>query len=481
MQMRKFRIISLAALTVCLAVQMPAVFAEENAIVSLKQTSRAFATIAKEVSPAVVNIHSDQMASGDLAEVTDQDIELEDIPPQLLEMFKQFNPNAQRQPVMRQGSGFIISQDGYIVTNNHLVQNANRITVKLLNNEEYPAKVIGTDPQTDIAVIKISAKNLPIVQLGDSDKTDVGEWVVALGNPFGLSHSLSAGILSAKGRSSVGLADYENFLQTDAAINPGNSGGPLLDLDGKVVGINTAIFSRSGGYMGIGFAIPINMANNIIDQLIKKGNVVRGYLGVKIQPMTADLATSFGLKTNKGILVAQVEPGAPADKAGIKQGDIIVSLDGKPVLNIGDFRNNIATGAPESPHTLEIIRNNNTLKVQAVIGNLNQSITSNKLEKEDPQIFGKIGLSVQTITEEIAGKLGVKPGEGIVVSSVKPGSLSHIAGLARGSVILEVNREKVNDLKKFKSTIETAVKEKKVLLLVQDPQYGTRYVVIKIG
>lgn len=481
MQMRKFRIISLAALTVCLAVQMPAVFAEENAIVSLKQTSRAFATIAKEVSPAVVNIHSDQMASSDLAEVTDQDIELEDIPPQLLEMFKQFNPNAQRQPVMRQGSGFIISQDGYIVTNNHLVQNANRITVKLLNNEEYAAKVIGTDPQTDIAVIKISAKNLPIVQLGDSDKTDVGEWVVALGNPFGLSHSLSAGILSAKGRSSVGLADYENFLQTDAAINPGNSGGPLLDLDGKVVGINTAIFSRSGGYMGIGFAIPINMANNIIDQLIKKGNVVRGYLGVKIQPMTADLATSFGLKTNKGILVAQVEPGAPADKAGIKQGDIIVSLDGKPVLNIGDFRNNIATGAPESPHTLEIIRNNNTLKVQAVIGNLNQSITSNKLEKEDPQIFGKIGLSVQTITEEIAGKLGVKPGEGIVVSSVKPGSLSHIAGLARGSVILEVNREKVNDLKKFKSTIETAVKEKKVLLLVQDPQYGTRYVVIKIG
>lgn len=485
--MKKFILhkISLIALSLVIGTYLPAATAAESAIVSLKQTGQAFATIAKEVSPAVVNIQSDQVpGNGETADVGDQP-DMDDIPPQFFEFFKQLDPNSmqqyRRQPVMRQGSGFIISSDGYIVTNNHLVQNATKITVKLQNDDEYVAKVIGTDPQTDIAVIKINAKKLQVAQLGDSDKTEVGEWVVALGNPFGLSHSLSSGILSAKGRSSVGLADYENFLQTDAAINPGNSGGPLLDLEGKVIGINTAIFSRSGGYMGIGFAIPINMAKNIIDQLIKKGNVVRGYLGVKIQPMTSDLASSFGLTENKGILVAQVEPGAPADKAGIKQGDVIVSLDGQPVINIGDFRNTIATSGPESKHRLGILRDKKTLELQATVGNLNNTLAANKLEKEDPQLFTKLGLSVQTLTEDIAGKIGVKAGEGIVVSGVKPGSLAELAGLARGSVILEVNRQKVNDLQRFKSTVENAIKQNKVLLLVQDQQYGTRYVVINIG
>lgn len=485
-KIQKFNLISCFALSFLLSI-IPGTYAAENAIVSLKQTGQTFATIAKEVSPAVVNIQSDQTpGSIETADANDSDqAEAEDIPPPFLEFFRQLDPNGampfRRHAMVRQGSGFIISEDGYIVTNNHLVQNATKITVKLLNNDEYIAKIVGTDPQTDIAVIKIKAKNLPIIQLGDSDKADVGEWVVALGNPFGLSHSLSAGILSAKGRSSVGLADYENFLQTDAAINQGNSGGPLLDLDGKVIGINTAIFSRSGGNIGIGFAIPINMAKNVIDQLIKKGNVVRGYLGVKIQPLTGDLAASFGLTENKGILVAQVEPGAPADKAGIKQGDVIVSLDGQPVLNVGDFRNNIATSAPDSKHKLGVMRDKKILEFQTVVGNLNNSLASNKLEKEEPHIINKIGLSVQTITEEIAGKLGVKAGEGIVVSGVKPGSLAELAGLNRGSVILEINRERINDLKKFKSTMEKAVSSNKVLLLVQDPQYGTRYVVIKIG
>lgn len=456
-------------------------YAAENPIVSLEQTGQAFANIAKAVSPAVVNIQSDQ-SGGENAESYELDQpELSEIPPPFLELFKQLEPGTRRSPVIRQGSGFIISEDGYIVTNNHLVQNANKITVKLLNNDEYTAKIIGTDPQTDIAVIKIKAKDLPSVTMGDSDKIEVGEWVVALGNPFGLSHSLSAGILSAKGRSNIGLADYENFLQTDAAINPGNSGGTLIDLRGRVIGINTAIFSRSGGYMGIGFAIPINMAKTIIDQLIHKGSVTRGYLGVKIQPMNKDLAASFGLNDNNGILVAQVEPGAPADKAGILQGDVIVSLDGQPVVNIGDFRNNIATTSPNSTRKIGILRNKKSLQLQATIGNLNNNIASNKVDKEEPQLFNKIGLSVQTITEEIAGKLGVKLGEGIVVSSVKPGSLADIAGLTRGSVILEVNREKVNDLKKFKSSVENAVKDKNLLLLVQDQQYGTRYVAIKLG
>lgn len=465
---------------------IPAVIAEESAIISLKQTGRAFASIAKEVSPAVVNIQSDQSAGTDNPDDPNFNDSQDEVPPSVLEFFRNLDPNStqpfRKQNVMRQGSGFIISKDGYIVTNNHLIQNATKITVKLLNNDEYTAKVIGTDPQSDIAVIKIDAKNLPIVRLGNSDQIEVGEWVVALGNPFGLSHSLSAGILSAKGRSSVGLADYENFLQTDAAINPGNSGGPLLDLEGNVIGINTAIFSRSGGHMGIGFAIPINMAKVIIDQLIKSGAVVRGYLGVKIQPITTDLAASFGLADKKGILIAQVEPGSPSDKAGLKQGDIIVSLDNLPVTTIGDFRNSIASTKPGDKRMLGVSRDKKLLQLPVAVGDLSELNASYKKDKEEPQTINKIGISVQNITEEIAGKLGVKPGVGVVVSSVKSGSLGDLAGLSRGSIIMEVNRTKVNTVAKFISIIDSAAKPKNavILFLVQDQQFGTRYVALKI-
>lgn len=489
MTMKKIRILNIVlTLTISMVFcgYLSVVNAADNALVSLKQSGQAFAKIAREVSPAVVNIQSDQTGS-ESAELVDQDLP-EEIPAPLLDFFRQLDPNGMQYPqrkqnVIRQGSGFIISADGYIVTNNHLVQGATKITVKLLNEDEYIAKVIGTDPKSDVAVIKIDAKNLPTVRLGNSDQTEVGEWVVALGNPFGLSHSLSAGILSAKGRSSVGLADYENFLQTDAAINPGNSGGPLLDLEGEVIGINTAIFSRSGGYMGLGFAIPINMAKTIIDQLIKKGSVVRGYLGVKIQPLTSDLSASFGITDKRGILIAQVESGTPADKSGLKQGDVIVSLDGQPVLNVGDFRNTIASSDPSTKRTLGIMRDKKLIQAQVTVGNLDTNSKSAKSAKEEPHAINKIGISVQTLTEEIAGKIGAKVGEGVVVSSVKSGSLGELAGLARGVVILEVNHVKVNDVNKFIAIIDTAVKNSNatILLLVQDQQLGTRYVAIKLG
>lgn len=485
-KIHRFNIAHLMTIILLLCAYLPLVSAAENALVGLKQSGQAFAKIAREMSPAVVNIQSDQTGA-DAAEQSDQDLPA-DIPPPFLDFFRQLDPNGtqfpqRKQNVVRQGSGFIITPDGYIVTNNHLVQGATKITVKLLNNDEYVAKIIGTDPQSDVAVIKIDAKNLPIVRLGNSDQIEVGEWVVALGNPFGLSHSLSAGILSAKGRSSVGLADYENFLQTDAAINPGNSGGPLLDLEGEVIGINTAIFSRSGGHMGIGFAIPINMAKTIIDQLIKKGSVVRGYLGVRIQPLTSDLSASFGITDKHGILIAQVEPGAPAAKAGLKQGDVIVSLDGQPVLNVGDFRNSIASNAPDTKRMLGIMRDKKLIQTQVTVGNLN---TSNKFaasSKEEPQAISKIGISVQTLTEDIAGKIGAKVGDGVVISSVKSGSLGELAGLARGSVILEVNQTKVNDVTKFMSAMQAAVKTPNAVirLLVQDQMLGTRYVAIKLG
>ena len=461
--------------------------AADAAITSLKQTGKAFASIAKDVSPAVVNIQTDVTAEA--ADASDQledgeQPDLENIPAPFLDLFRNLDPRMQpnpyRRPVTRQGSGFIISKDGYIVTNNHLVQGASKITVRLLDGTEYIAKIIGIDPQSDIAVVKIDAKNLPIVTLGDSDAIEVGEWVVALGNPFGLSHSLSAGVLSAKGRSSVGIADYENFLQTDAAINPGNSGGPLLDLEGKVIGINTAIFSRSGGYMGIGFAIPINMAKGIIDQLMANGKVVRGYLGVKIQELTKDLADSFGLKERNAILVSQVEKDSPADKSGLKQGDVIISLDGKPVENIGSFRNTIASNKPGTTHKIDIIRDKKPMQLAVVVGALDTSEAASKeVKPTDPELINQIGVSVQDITADIANKLGIKVGEGVIVSKVKPGSIAEFAGLNRGTIILEINRNKVNNVKQFKDEFAKAGKNQSMLFLIQD-QYGSRYLVLNL-
>lgn len=482
----RFKTLFLVSVILLFAINLPKAYADEPAITNLKQIGRAFASVAKAVSPAVVNVQSDQSIGPDGDAGEEGEFSEEDIPPPYLDFFRNMDPRFQpypyrRQAVIRQGSGFIISKDGYIVTNNHLVQNASKITIKLLDDREFIAKVVGTDPQSDIAVLKIDATNLPTVTLGNSDEAEVGEWVVALGNPFGLSHSLSAGILSAKGRSSVGIADYENFLQTDAAINPGNSGGPLLDLEGQVIGINTAIYSRSGGYMGIGFAIPINMAKGIIDQLMDKGTVVRGYLGVKIQELTTDLAKSFGLSDRKGILVAQLEANSPAEKGGLKQGDIILSLDGKPVENIGDFRNAIASSKPGSEHTIVVLRDKKNVTLRISVGNLDTGpATSKNAKTQDSHNMNSIGISVQTLTGDIASKIGAKPGVGVVISKVKPGSIAELAGLSRGAVILEVNRKKVNSVKEFSDEVNKAAKNKSILFLVQD-QFGTRYIVINIG
>jgi len=457
--------------------------AEERAITSLKETGRAFASIAKAVSPAVVSIQA-ELSGVDADQAEEAEYGEDDIPPQFLDLFRQldprFGPNPRRQTLIRQGSGFIIRKDGYIVTNNHLVQNATKVTVKLLDDREFTAKIIGTDPQSDIAVLKIDANNLPTVEFGDSDSAEVGEWVVAIGNPFGLSHSISAGILSAKGRSSVGIADNEDFLQTDAAINSGNSGGPLCDLESKVIGINTAIYSRSGGNIGISFAIPSNMAKGIIDQLINNGSVIRGFLGVRIQELTQDLAKNFGLQNRKGILISQLEKDTPAQKAGLKQGDVIVSLDNKPVTNIGEFRNSIANSKPGVARTLSIIRDGKPLQVQISVGKLPQEVASKDSKSSDQQTVSKFGISVQNLNKDIASKLGYKTETGVVVSKVKPGSIAELAGMSRGTLILEVNRSKVTSVQQFTDAMSKADKAKSVLLLIQD-QYGSRYVVMNVG
>ena len=450
--------------------------AKDGGIESLRQTSKAFAEVAREASPAVVFIQ------------VEKTIQQSDNPffspmgrggPFGDDFFRYFfgvpGQRAPRQKIVGQGSGFIISKDGYILTNNHVVGDADKVTVKLLDGREFTAKTIGADPHSDVAVIKIDATDLPVLELGDSDAIEVGEWVVAIGNPFGLSHTLTVGVVSAKGRSSIGIADYENFIQTDAAINPGNSGGPLVDLDGKVVGMNTAIFSQSGGYMGIGFAIPINMAKSIKDQLIKTGSVVRGYLGVVIQDLTPKLAESFGIKDRKGILVAQVSKDSPADKAGMRQGDVIVEFDGKAVNQVGPFRNEVALKAPGSVVKITVLRNGKREVLPVTIGRLpDQKVAA----AESPHNLEKLGMAVRDLTPELAGKLGIKAKSGVVITEVSPGSAAAMASIKPGNIILEVNRVRVENVDELEKAIAKVPKDSAVLLLIQEGEFA-RYVALQ--
>jgi serine protease Do len=287
---------------------------------------------------------------------------------------------------------------------------------------------------------------------------------VAIGNPFGLSHTLTVGVVSAKGRTSVGINDYEDFIQTDAAINPGNSGGPLINLDGEVVGINTAIFSRSGGYMGVGFAIPSNLAKAIANQLIEHGEVTRGYLGIVIQPLTPDLAESFGIDSGKGILVAQVSEDSPAEKAGLRQGDVIVEYRGEPVTDVGSFRNRVSLTAPGSTEAVTVLRDGNRKTLRVTIGKL----TEEKLIAQGPaQSLDEIGLTVQSMTPQLAEQFDAKPGEGVVVTEVRPGSIAAMAGIETGSVILQVNREPIGSAADFQRAVKESAADKRVLLLVR--------------
>jgi serine protease Do len=357
-----------------------------------------------------------------------------------------------------------------------VVGDADKVTVTLEDGREFSAKTVGADPHSDIAVIKIDQDHLTALKLGDSDAVEVGEWVVAVGNPFGLSHTITAGIVSAKGRNTVGITDYENFLQTDAAINPGNSGGPLIDLDGNVIGMNTAIFSQSGGYMGIGFAIPINMAKVISDQLIETGSVTRGYLGIVIQDLTPLLAQSLDLSGEKGILVAQVNEDSPAAKAGLKQGDVIVGLDDQPTGTMGDFRNKIALTAPGAKHTLAVERDGKHMDLPVTIGNLSEG--SSGQAANSTKETEKYGLTLQNMTPDLAARLDLEGQSGVVVTQVTPGSAAERAGIRAGALIQEVNRTKVENLHEFQQVITASHGDEGILLLVREGRFS-RFVVLK--
>jgi serine protease Do len=336
-----------------------------------------------------------------------------------------------------------------ILTNNHVVNDAAKLTVRLNDKKEYEAKVVGTDPSTDVAVIKIDARGLPAARLGDSDSVSVGQWVIAVGNPYELLHTVTAGIISAKGRSSIGLAAYEDFIQTDASINPGNSGGALCDLDGRVIGINTAITSPSGANAGIGFAIPINMARKVMNELISDGKVSRGFLALLPQDIDEELAKAMHLDSTDGALVGDVTPGGPADKAGIKRGDVIVEFDGKKIKNSIDLRNVVAATDPGTRVKVEIERDGHhkTLEVEPAERPVN--VAKAQPQSSDEETGVKIGLKVQELTPGVAAQLGYEHEQGVLVAAVETGSPADEAGLRRGDLIEQVNNHDVTSVQEF--------------------------------
>jgi serine protease Do len=453
----------------------------QSSITALRQMGKAFASIAEKASPAVVGIKADKVYTQQQSGMPYWFFE----DPFGNDMFERFfgRPGPrQQQPQQRkvvqpvQGSGFIVSDDGYILTNNHLVGDAENIRVQLSDNKEFKAKVIGADADSDVALVKIDANDLPHLELADSDALEVGEWVLAIGNPFGLSHTVTAGIVSAKGRSGVGISTYEDFIQTDAAINPGNSGGPLLNLDGKVVGINTAIISRSGGNMGIGLAIPINMAKTVYKQLIAKGKVVRGYLGLSLQDLTPELAQNFGMSESKGAVVTKVLEDSPAEKAGMKFEDVITELDGKALEDSKDLMNRVAELSPGTKVNLTVVRQG---KKETVAVELGERPSSDEMNEQGQATIYDLGFDVKDLTDELADRLGYEDITGVVVVEVRRDSEAYRKGIEPGMVIMKVGHVDVTNTKEYNREIRKLKKGDTVVLLVTDGQQR-RFITLEI-
>ncbi len=408
-------------------------------------SSTPWVAVAKADTAAVVNISTTQvvknpMAFGDQGSPNDP----------FQEFFHQFFGDMPRTYHAHSlGSGFIIQEDGYVVTNNHVVDAATEVTVKLSDGREFPAKVVGRDEKTDLALLKINATGLPVVSFGDSDKLQVGESVMAIGNPFGLEGTVTTGIVSAKGRV-IGEGPYDNFIQTDASINPGNSGGPLVNTTGQVVGIDTAIFSQSGGSVGIGFAIPINMAKTVLPQLEATGHVTRGWLGVSIQPVTPELAKALQLPKDEGALVAQVLPDSPGRKAGLKAGDVIVEYDGQPIRKAGDLPRLVAGTPIGQSATVKMLRDGKPLTVTTQIAQMPE--TEQLAEAASPA-RERLGLAVQPLTPALAKQLGVPDTTGLVVAGVKDGSPAAEAGIQAGDVLVQVNRKPVRTIAELRRAL----------------------------
>lgn len=462
------------------------------AVASANSLSEAFRETARVVAPAVVTITSETEVA---TPATNQGRGMDD---EMMKRFfgegspfgEMFRGNPQLQPHFKPsaesttrtgiGSGVVIDSSGVILTNNHVVADATNVTVKLADGREFKASEVKTDPKTDLAVLKIEgASGLVAARLGESDRMEIGDWVLALGQPFGLEGTVTAGIISAKSRG-IGIAQRENFLQTDAAINPGNSGGPLVNLAGEVIGINTAISSRSGGNNGVGFAIPIDEAKWVSKQLMEEGVVRRAMLGVGIQKVSHELASSFGVGSNQGVLVTEVVAGSPAAKAGLKQGDVIVKFSGREVHDPRGLQNVVEQCEPDSKQTIEIVRDGKPMTIEAVCTvQPAAGIASNSEPKAVGQV-ASLGMEVSDLTDELARKLGVKNVKGVVITNVVDGSLADRAGLQPGNIIMQVERKSVDSVEQFQALTKDHELSDALLLLVKSDQ-GSRYVILKSG
>jgi serine protease Do len=444
-------------------------------LISLPMQARElpnFADLAEQNAPSVVNISTRQTSSH-------QGISPFNVPefqglPEgspLGELMRKFFGNhGYRMPdseIQKRslGSGFVISEDGYILTNNHVVEEADEILVRMNDRREFVAEVIGRDEQSDIALIKINAKDLPVVEIGDSDALRVGEWVLAIGSPFGFDHSVTAGIVSAKGRN-LPSENYVPFIQTDVAINPGNSGGPLFNMAGEVVGINSQIYSRSGGFMGLSFAIPIEMAINVADQLKTRGRVSRGWLGVLIQDVTKDLADSFGMKHPRGALIARVLPESPSEEAGLQVGDVIVAFNGIPINSSSKLPPLVGRSSIDKPAKLEILRQGKTKRLEVNIGELPSEEQMEMASNAAPKVSeNRLGLMVSNVNEQIQKQHRLTTRRGVVVESVT-GQAAREAGIQQGDIITMINNVNINDVEHFNRFVKELPGEKTVALLV---------------
>jgi serine protease Do len=433
-----------------------------------RQKLPGFTDLIKECSPAVVNISTTQKAKTGMPQLP-EGMEIPDLPEgsPLGELFKYFFDQEQgnhgSHEVMSLGSGFIISPDGYILTNYHVVNNADEILVRLDDRRELPARVIGSDKRSDVALVKIDAKDLPVVQIGSSANLEVGEWVLAIGSPFGFDYSATAGIVSAKGRS-LPSENYVPFIQTDVAINPGNSGGPLFNQDGEVVGMNSQIYSRTGGYMGLSFAIPIEVAMDVADQLKTTGHVSRGWLGVLIQDISKDLAESFGMSQPHGALVAKVLPDSPAKAAGIRVGDVIVSFDGKEIQESAALPPIVGSTKVGKKIPVGIIRNGKPIEINVMLGELPEEGPALARTKRPTEKTSRLGLGVTDLSDDQKKELEVEAG--VLVEQVAEGAAAR-AGISKGDVILSINNQPVHSASQFQKLVDALPAGKSVAVLVQ--------------
>jgi len=436
-----------------------------NPIVT-EQGESPFTRVAEMVSPAVVNISAERSVKTGI-EGFEWDFRgpFEDF---FRDFFKNFPRGESKTRTL--GSGFIISEDGYVVTNYHVIKNATNIIIRLTNRKEYKGKdvkIIGGDSRTDVALLKIETKEkFPYLKFGDSEKIKVGDWVMAVGNPFNLEGTVTVGVISAKGRSHIPLSegpDLQNFLQTDAAINPGNSGGPLLNLKGEVIGINTAITSTSGGNIGIGFAIPINLAKSIIEELKTKGKITRGYLGVYLEDLTEDMKNALNLSSLEGVLINEVIANSPADNAGIKEGDVIIEYDGNKVTDVQSFRIMVASTAPGKTVKLKLIRNNREMELKVKIGEMKEEVAVSGGEKQETEL----GMQVVDVDSPDAKMYNINTKKGVVVTKVESNSPAGDAGIQPGDVIIGIGNKEIGNISDFRKAIQDLKKGKPVIFQIQ--------------